>query len=382
MMMGNVAKFPTRLMGMLLLCTAIGACSTLSVPGAGDLLNDSNATATTPTAERPKPDARGVISYPGYQVAVARGGDTVTTVAQRLGLDAGALADKNGLPVDTRLRNGELLILPGRVPEAAATGGSVDVATLAGSALDRAEGKPATSSITPAPGPEPRRHTVGRGETAYSIARRYNISVQSLADWNGLDSQLTVRLGQTLLIPPATGAAPERPAETSAPGTGSTTPVPPSAATPQPETDLAPVASAPIATETVEPAPAAQQQTKSSDTAALLQPVTGRIIRGYSPGKNEGLDFGAAAGASVRAADAGTVAAITKDTEQVPILVLRHEGNLLTVYANVEDIVVEKGTRVTRGQKIAKVRAGDNPFLHFEVRKGFESVDPVPYLSN
>ncbi len=378
----TTARHFTRMTATLLLCAGLGACSTLSVPGAGDVLN--NGSATTPTAPRPAPDARGVISYPGYQVAVARNGDTVASIAQRLGLDATALARKNGLPETAELDPGEIVILSSRVPESAS--GSVDLASLAGSALDRAEGKPtAQSTSITAAGPEPRRHTVVAGETAFSIARSYNVSAQALSDWNGLDSNLTVRVGQILLIPPATGPAPQPEADSvTTPGSGSPTPVPPSAATPQPAKDLAPVASGTIATSSVDstPAPAAQQQTSASDTAALLQPVTGRIIRGYAPGKNEGLDFGTAAGASVRAADAGTVAAITRDTDEVPILVLRHDSNLLTVYANVDDIVVEKGTRVTRGQKIAKVRDGDQPFLHFEVRKGFESVDPVPYLSN
>ena len=35
---------------------------------------------------------------------------------------------------------------------------------------------------------------------------------------------------------------------------------------------------------------------------------------------------------------------------------------------------------VTRGQSIGSVRAGDPAFLHFEVRKGFDSVDPMTYL--
>jgi murein DD-endopeptidase MepM/ murein hydrolase activator NlpD len=82
----------------------------------------------------------------------------------------------------------------------------------------------------------------------------------------------------------------------------------------------------------------------------------------------------------VRAAAAGTVAAITRDTDQVPILVVRHENNLLTVYANIDDIRVERGARVTSGQTLATVRQGDPSFLHFEVREGFESVDPMPYL--
>ena len=64
----------------------------------------------------------------------------------------------------------------------------------------------------------------------------------------------------------------------------------------------------------------------------------------------------------------------------MPILVVRHAGNLLTVYANIDAIAVKKGDKVKRGQAIAKVRASDPAFLHFEVRQGFDSVDPMPYL--
>lgn len=59
---------------------------------------------------------------------------------------------------------------------------------------------------------------------------------------------------------------------------------------------------------------------------------------------------------------------------------IRHEPELLTVYANVTDVVVEKGARVNRGDAIAKLRSGNDAFVHFEVRRGFDSVDPMPYL--
>ena len=75
------------------------------------------------------------------------------------------------------------------------------------------------------------------------------------------------------------------------------------------------------------------------------------------------------------------MAAITRDTDQVPILVLRHEDNLPTVYAGVDALTVEKGDKVSRGQVIGEVRQTASPFLHFEVRDGFESVDPMPYLN-
>ena len=102
--------------------------------------------ARTATADRPQPDNRGVISYPNYQVAVARRGDTIAQVASRVGLPAADLASYNGIATDTPLRDGEILALPNRVTEpspltgALGTGpiqpSSVDVTTLAGQAID------------------------------------------------------------------------------------------------------------------------------------------------------------------------------------------------------------------------------------------------------
>ena len=82
----------------------------------------------------------------------------------------------------------------------------------------------------------------------------------------------------------------------------------------------------------------------------------------------------------MRAAADGTVAAITKDTDQVPILVLRHADNLLTVYAGIDAVKVAKGAKVSRGQQIAVIRAATPAFLHFEVRKGVDAVDPMGFL--
>jgi murein DD-endopeptidase MepM/ murein hydrolase activator NlpD len=124
----------------------------------------------------------------------------------------------------------------------------------------------------------------------------------------------------------------------------------------------------------------AEAPSNSTGSGALSLPVSGKIIRTYDKGKNEGIDIAAAPGTSVQAAEAGTVAAITSDADQVPIIVVKHTNDLLTVYANVEGITVKKGDRVRRGQKIAALRGGDNAYVHFEVRKGFESVDPEPYL--
>ncbi|MGB8621390.1 MAG: M23 family metallopeptidase, partial [Paracoccaceae bacterium] len=165
------------------------------------------------------------------------------------------------------------------------------------------------------------------------------------------------------------------PQQTSRPGAQSPVPTPPSAAEPLPKDEK------PAAAQPKEPLPSPDLQSEKTVTSQLAFPVSGKIIRGFEKGKNEGIDISASAGTPVKAADDGTVAAITRDTEKVPILVIRHSDNLLTVYANIDGIKVEKGDSVTRGQTVAAVRQGDPAFLHFEVRRGFESVDPMPFLN-
>ncbi|WP_421703928.1 peptidoglycan DD-metalloendopeptidase family protein [Aliiroseovarius sp.] len=338
---------------------------------------DTSGAARAATAPRPDPDARGIISYPNYQVAVARRGDTVTTLASRIGLPAAELARFNGLPAEAPLRDGELVALPRRVAEPS-TGvirpsDDIDITTLAGDAIDRADtGGTAGRSDAPT-GEEPVRHQVARGETAYSIARLYGVSVRALADWNGLGAALTVREGQYLLIPPVT-EEPVREARVTDPGEGSPTPTPPSAATPLPD-------ETPSATTEAPDSPDLGEDRTTASSARMAMPVDGRITRPFEKGRTDGIDIAASAGSAVRAAADGTVAAITRDTDQVPILVVRHPNNVLTVYANIDGIAVEKGDRVKRGDKLAEVRAGSPAFLHFQVREGTTSVDPLPYLN-
>ena len=337
---------------------------------------DTSEAARQSTAAAPRPDGNGVLSYPGYQLAQARQGDTVASVAGRLGLNPEDLARTNALRSTDPLRGGELLLLPSRVaatPQPGTIGGSgpVDITAIATTALDEVGASPTAPAASS--GAEPIRHRVARGETAFTIARAYNVSAKALADWNGLGPDLGVREGQTLIIPVVTGAAPD-PVPT-APGTGSPTPTPPSASQPLPDEPTEPAAAKPKATP-----PSPDLGTDRTTTSALAMPVAGKIIRGYDKKTNQGIDIAAAAGTPVKAAGDGTVAAITKDTGQVPIVVIRHADNLLTVYAGVDGLTVAKGDKVKRGQTIAVVRKADPAFLHFEVRKGVDSLDPMSFL--
>lgn len=355
--------------------------------GLGNGFDTSAAAAAVP--DRPVPDERGVISYPSTQVVLARQGETVGTVAQRLGVDAAELARFNGVAVDTILRRDELLALPNRVAEPTAAGPAatspIAVTELASGALDRVgSGTPPTSPpAATLPGPEPVRHRVNPGETVYSIARLYAVPVASIAEWNGLGPDLAVREGQQLLIPRAGSTGLPQPAivaPVTEPGQGTPTPLPPSAAAPLPQETVAPAAAPEPRPEPPAPDLGSEEPEEPETGARLIRPVEGPIIRAYARGRNEGIDIGAAPGTAVKAADSGTVAAITQDTDGASIVVVRHEGNLLTVYVNVTDVSVSKDQSVSRGQTIARIPPGDPSYLHFETREGLQSVDPSEFL--
>jgi murein DD-endopeptidase MepM/ murein hydrolase activator NlpD len=394
----EMRHFPRHLTLGAGMALALAACDRpldIDMRGAfGDAPSTAEA-ARNATAPRPEPDARGIISYPGYQVAVARRGDTLAQLATRIGADAQELARYNGIQTGDPLREGEVIALPGRVSEP--EGGpirspeDVDIDALAGDAIRRADAQNVEATpLEPAEkvGVEPVRHQVERGETAFSIARLYDVSIRSLAEWNGLGSDFSVREGQYLLIPVAlpgekTAAFDaDEAAAVPPPGAGSPTPTPPSASKPLPDEETVPT-SEPVETVAAPDLGAreAESAAPSSGAARMLVPVDGDIIRDYAKGSNDGIDIAAAPGAAVKAADSGTVAAITEDTNGIPIIVIKHAGNLLTVYSNVGALSVVKGDSVSRGQKIAEIRRDGTAALHFEVRDGFDSVDPNDYLT-
>jgi len=365
-------KFGTKHIIPFLAATTIAGCTnsfSLDVRDQFGGILDTTSAAATAVEERPDPDARGVITFATYQVVLARTGDRIGDVAARIGVDADRLGRFNGIPKEAVLRYGEVIALPANMTAEAASG-----APLTATVVEISELSDEPSSGAKAA--EPKRHQVVDGETIYTISRLYSVSAEDLAKWNSLGVTTELRPGQYLLIP----VTQNLPRPVSAPGEGSVTPAPPSSTRPQPR-------SAPAQAEAMTPpaAPVTAVNTgpitqASQGDARFMRPVSGTIIRSYKKGANEGIDIGAPEGAAVLAADVGTVAAITKDTKGVAIVVIKHADGLLTVYTNIDSLLLKKGDAVTRGQEIAKVRAGTPSFLHFEVRKGLESVDPDDFI--
>ena len=336
---------------ILLSFALLAACDgNTTLTSINDKIDKPPALPKTKTFERPAADDNGVITYPNYQIAVAKKYDTVRSMANRVGIPTEKLASYNGLKPQATLREGEILAIPtGEV--LSSTGAIEDIATFA---LDSAPS--ATTQIQE--GDEPVRHTVQSGETAQSIAALYNVSVTELSSWNGLDSDLSVRNGQQLLIPTSNNLSEELSQ------TKSTTEV--------------------NDTENLN----SENDNKimnptNNNIGKMIRPVNGKIIRNFSnkSGGSEGIDYEVAEGTKVKAAAKGTVALVSKSVGDTTIVLLRHDKNIYTVYSNITDVELTRYMYVESGEIIVLVAGGEPSFVHFEVRKGTQAVDPTPYLT-
>ena len=373
---------------LLTILWALSACENSSLSNfdfdfRGNSFDTSDA-ALQATQSRPKANELGIISYPTYQIAIARRDDTIESMAERLGQNPSELARYNGLAEGERLRNGEVLALPrtgsrgGQYLESSdeieetTLSKDINVLELADNALKVAGGagnnqldrtsSDATNLM------DPIKHNVVRGETVFTISRLYNISVRSLADWNGLDSDYTLREGQILIIPLVDKKATKN---TQKEVVESAAPAPPSSKKPQPRN-----------VNKQEFSESTNTKISVPENGRMAYPLEGLVIREYSKNINDGIDFTAQAGTKVVAADTGLVATVTEDINQIAIVVLKHPGNILTVYANLTNIKVSTNQNVNRGDILGEIPDGDPPYLHFEIREGFESVDPLEYLNN
>ncbi len=148
------------------------------------------------------------------EVYVVQGGDSLTRIAERFGLDVRELARFNGISPLRWLYRGQVLRLPGSPASVPIASASV---TDSGAA-DFEDGQ---------------RYTVRPGDSLARLARRHGISLSQLMSMNGLSSANWLYVGQVLLVPglsaPALQPAPQ-PAPEPAPPVPALQPAPPFAA--------------------------------------------------------------------------------------------------------------------------------------------------------
>lgn len=207
--------------------------------------------------------------------------------------------------------------------------------------------------------PSARYYDVRKGDTLYSIARQHGLDVATLSRENNLQPPYSLSVGQRLVLSGGAAGVPPTPRKTAV-------------------MKQTPRKSAPKTTYTP----------PKNRTAKFLWPVQGRVISNFGVvgkgRKNDGINIAAARGTAVKAADKGTVAYAGNGLKGFGNLILiKHVDGWITAYAHNEKLLVRKGQSVIKGEKIATVGSSggvNTPQLHFEVRAGKKAVNPRKYL--
>ena len=171
--------------------------------------------APAPAPAPAQPAAESVPAQPAADDASApettttvplRPGDNLTHLAADYGTSVDAILAANGLSTANRIYAGQTLVIPSAAPAATAEAPAdempmtapaavADVSPAAAEASDDAAVTPtdaAASSTT---------YTVKRGDSAFTIARQFGVSIDDLLAANGIANPNHVEAGQVLTVP-------------------------------------------------------------------------------------------------------------------------------------------------------------------------------------
>ena len=113
----------------------------------------------------------------------------------------------------------------------------------------------------------------------------------------------------------------------------------------------------------------------------MLWPVPGTVVSAFrTPVRpdHQGIDLAASPRSPVIAARAGDVGFAGVIPGYGNVVAIDHGDGMTTVYSHLaDDTIAPQGSRVASGEVIGHV--GENGFLHFEIRKQKDAVDPAPY---
>ena len=208
-------------------------------------------------------------------------------------------------------------------------------------------------------------YRVRKGDTLYSIGKRFGVDHKLLASRNHVRYPYTIYVGQRLSLT-RTAVKPQYMPIPKARAKGKRT----------------------IKKSTRSTRKAVSHRRKAVNGSVKLRwplkaTVTSRFGRRGSR-MHDGIDIGAKEGTPIYAAAAGEVVySDDRLSGYGKLVIVRHSSDMFTAYAHNQRNLVRKGDRVKAGAVIARVgRTGraSGPHLHFEVRRGPTPVDPLVYL--
>lgn len=237
--------------------------------------------------------------------------------------------------------------------------------------------------------PTRQKHVVEKGDTLYSISKKYNVDMTSLSRLNELEEPYALNVGQVLSLPASLGTASSYVADT---GGGSSSYTYKKTAAKNNNKKTAVSNSKKVASNKYSNKKIAKKSNQKKVSvyrkSKFVWPVRGTVVSNFGlvgkGRKNDGINIKAATGTNIKAADKGIVAYAGNELKGFGNLVLiKHSDGYITAYAHIDKMYVKKGQKVLRGEKIATVGSTgsvNSPQLHFEVRAGKKAVNPRSYL--
>ena len=222
--------------------------------------------------------------------------------------------------------------------------------------------------------PGGRLHTVKPGETGIAIARAYGVEWQRVVATNKLVAPYRIEVGSKLLLPSKQAVAAMSIEQRAAAFKIDIDDL---------ITGAEPAAPKVASVRSPKPLPVVAGPPPRFDW-----PLQGRVLAGFGakPGGrfNDGVDLEAKLGDPVRAAADGIVAYAGNALAGFGnLLLVKHADGWVSAYGHNAAMLVARGTRVTKGQVIARAGATGSvtaPQLHFELRRGRLAIDPQKIL--
>ena len=224
------------------------------------------------------------------------------------------------------------------------------------------------TTTRPVQGPkaDPSRMVVlEKGDTLYSIAKRWKTTAQAIQAENGISDVTSLQIGQVLKMPPEAVRPADEPTPELPPDADPLVRPPPSA--------LSACGDLPRGG-----APTAQ--------SPFIWPVEGVVVAkfGNQDGeRHDGIDIAAPRGTPIWAAAEGTVILSGEQEGYGRIVAVQHTEDRVTLYAHNAKNCVSDGTKVAVGEVLGLVGTSGglaSPRVHFEVRISQKPVNPRRFL--
>lgn len=339
--MGTAIRYTAALGIILALCTLTACIPSGQRRSAAPPLSEDPAAYADPS--EPAPSAAQPVTAPAVtanaasvrdQTYIVQPGDTLRGIGNRTGAGSEIIARENGLVAPFVIRPGQRLRIPGG-----------------------------------------RYHLVEDGQTGLAIAQAYGAPWSAIVELNAISEPFVLRRGQRLRLPAAPDFA--RPANLEE-----------RAAAFRLDIDDAISGSSAAEVEADAPPASPAPRPAAAFSGAFRWPATGGVLARFGPAangvRNNGIDIAAPDGSPVLAAAPGTVNfASDKASVFGGLILIDHGSGWMSAYGYVRELRVEPGQKVSAGAPIASVAdrgIGDQPRLHFEIRKDRKAVDPLTRL--